>query len=389
LFLGAGRAQAQGVRPWVPPQADSLVLWATEAKVAFQLNTGDSVSGSNFKAYSTVGMMGRRLLRSLGRDGMVQARAAETLLDSLGLDTEITLDPDMPAFALLMVRNPYKRTAVSIGFLYWYKGLDLRIQGAGFRGGALKPTMRVWWTGDQAHPYAWGVIDQSRGDDQRLHLKLFKLSPDGYYWDLVQWDDNEPDLGARGRAAFVDIDGDGRPEVVSWTPAARDSLFEECSGCPGLLLERTFVERRSRFELHDQRLLPSSWATFQLFVRLLMADDRRAAGRLLRDPTRVDAAIAAGWAASRKAGTWRMEGGEGDDRWPRWIEVRHAGPKGARKYIVHFEHKEGRWIISDWIPATPGRATGTGTSGTAAPGSPAREGRPSPDSLSAPKGGQR
>jgi hypothetical protein len=27
----------------------------------------------------------------------------------------------------------------------------------------------------------------------------------------------------------------------------------------------------------------------------------------------------------------------------------HHGPVGDTRYIVHFELKEGRWIISDWV----------------------------------------
>lgn len=363
--MGVGTAESQGVKPWLPPQADSLIQWATEAKVAFQLNTGDSVGGGNFKAYSTVGAMGRRLLRSLGRSGLPQAQAVEGMLDSLGLDTEITLDPTMPNFALLMVRNPYRRSANSIGFHYWYKGNDLRIQGAMYRG-SIEPRMRVWWTGRPEHPYAWLVVDQERGETQRRHLKLLRLSPDGAYWDLVQWENNEPDMGDRARAAIADLDGDGSPEVVSWAPVRTDSLFEACPGCPEIIVERTFVERKGLYELHDSRVVPSSWATFQLFVRLLITGDRRGAARLVRDPARVDQALAAGWATTTRPGSWFMQGGDAGDRWPRWLEVRHRRPSGDQVYTIHFEQKEGRWIISDWIArtraSTPPSASTPGTS---------------------------
>src|SRR5512139_1506389 len=91
VVVPASTAQAQRVRPWVPPGADSLVRWVADARVAFQANTGDSIGGSNYKAYEQVGNLGRRLLRGLGRQNMIQARAVEALLDSLGLDTDITI----------------------------------------------------------------------------------------------------------------------------------------------------------------------------------------------------------------------------------------------------------------------------------------------------------
>ena len=42
-------------------------------------------------------------------------------------DPEVATDPASPTFALLMVRNPARFTADAVGFLYWYKGDDLRI----------------------------------------------------------------------------------------------------------------------------------------------------------------------------------------------------------------------------------------------------------------------
>ena len=369
------------MKPWVPPEADSLLRWATEAKAAFRTNQGDSVGGTNFRAYTQVGLMGRKLLRSLGRSGVLQAHAMEAVIDSLGLDTEVTLDPRSPTFVLLMVRNPYRLTAHAVGFLYWYRQDDLRIQGMMFRGGK-DPQMRVWWTADPRHPYEWAIIDRERGTDRRQFFKLLQLNPTGQFWDLTQFDDEGPDLGEQGEAAFVDMDGDHRPEVVSWVPIASDSLFEECSGCPRLITERTFVERPEGYELNDSRLLPSPYATFTLFIRLLMANDRRGATRLLHEPAQFDAALAAGWAAGHGAGAWRLEGGEGDQPWPRWIALRFRGPKGVQRYVVHFEQREGRWIIRDWLVER--------AASHAAPKSGAAQPAPKrPSSSPAPKSGTR
>ena len=83
----------------MPPSADSLQHWASEAKVLFQANEGDSVGGPNFRAYERVGHMGRRLLRSLGKSGLSQAHAVAVIIDSLGLDVgevpEGPISPDL------------------------------------------------------------------------------------------------------------------------------------------------------------------------------------------------------------------------------------------------------------------------------------------------------
>jgi len=370
---GTSPASAPGVKPWVPPQADSLLRWATDAKASFRMNQGDSVGGSNFRAYTQVGLMGRKLLRSLGRSGLMQAHAVEAVIDSLGLDTEITLDPASPTFCLLMVRNPYRITANSVGFLYWYREDDLRIQGLMFRGG-MDARMRVWWTGEQTHPYEWAILDHGRGENRRPFLKLLRLSPEGAYWDLFQFDEEGPDLGDKGEAAFVDLDGDDRPEVVSWVQVPNDSMFEECSGCQGLISERTFVERAEGYDLNDTRIIPSPYATFSLFIRLLTANDRRGASRLVRDPAQVDEALAAGWGSVRAAKSWRLEGGE-SGRWPRWIELRFRGPKGRQGYVVHFEQREGRWIIRDWRIE---RAAASATPKTGATSAPPKRPAPAP-----------
>ena len=94
-------------RPWTPPGTDSLVIMTAEAKVRFQANRGDSIGGANYRAYELAGLAARRMLRAIGRNNMGQARAVEAVLDSLGLDTDIVLDSEIPIFAFLMVRNPY------------------------------------------------------------------------------------------------------------------------------------------------------------------------------------------------------------------------------------------------------------------------------------------
>jgi len=349
-MLGAPSvARGQTIKPWVPPAADSLVRWASEAKVRFRANTGDSVGGANYRAYDLVGTIGRRLLRSLGKNNLIQAQAIKPVFDSLGLETEVATDPKLPHFVLLMARNPYRRTASAVGYLYWFRGDDLRMQGALFRGG-MQPEMRVWWTGWKQAPYGWGVVDRSR--DGELRFTLFRLAPNGSFWNLIQYADSSSQLGGAGSVAWVDMDRDERPELVAWVANDGDSLFEECPDCPKLLNELTFTERPEGFGLHDTRVVPSPYATFTLFIRLLIENNRSQAARLLKDPARLQQAVAAGWGARRTPRTWKIELAEPETRWPRWLGVRFRGPAGDKRYVVRFELHHGRWIIRDWESRT-------------------------------------
>ena len=342
-------AAAQFVRPWVPPAADSLLAWSAEARTRFQANTGDSANGANYPAYDLVGRMGRRLLRSLGRDHLAQASAIESVLDSLGLDTEVTIDPTLPQFVLLMVRNPFRRSANAVGFLYWVRGDDLRFQGILFRGG-VSPKIRVWWTAREQAPYECGILDQRRDEEKRMGLLFLRLNPNGFYWNIVQHEGNAPDLGRRGEAFWVDANGDRVPEIVSWTRGPADSSFEECAGCPHLIIEKIFVRHEEGFELHDSRLLPSPYSSFVLFIRLLREQNRDAARRLLKHPAKLEEALALGWGAAR--GIWRLEYAEPDEAWPRWLALRFQDRKGRRFYSVHFTMRDARWIIDNWAPVT-------------------------------------
>jgi hypothetical protein len=348
----AAPAGAQRAGPWDPPARDSLASWAAEARARFQANQGDSVGGANFRAYEQVGHLSRRLLRSLGPRNLAQAHGIRPVLDSLGLDADVATDPAQPAFALVMVRNPYRYSADAVGFLHWwYRDEDLRMQGAVFRGGR-EPVSRVWWTGHRERPYEWAVVDHERGNGP-ARFTLFRLNPVGTAWAVAQSDEGETVLGDPGEAVFADLDHDGLPELVHWAIPKTDSLFVPCSGCPRLTIEKTFVERREGFTLHDSRMLPSPYATLVTFVRLLLDNRRPEAEKLVGDPELVTQALAAGWGVSRKPGTWRVEYGEQGERWPRWLEVRFDGPQGVKRYVVHFGQREGRWIIQHWVEPRP------------------------------------
>lgn len=390
LALGApasGAAAAPAVRPWQPPAADSLASWASEARMGFRSNRGDSLGGSNFAPYQRVGFMGRRLLHSLGSKGLDQAPAVATILDSLGLDTEVALDPGTPGFVLLMVRDPFHRAAPSAGFLYWYRDTDLRIQAAEFRGG-YRIEMRVWWTSRPERPYEWGVVDGKPGAGNLVRFTLFGLNRDGTSWDILQYEEASPVLGVPGEARFVDINGDGRPELVSWVRAEPDTFVESCATCPAVWTEDVFTERRREgFVLDNSRVMPSPMASFVWFVHALKDGQDEVAARLLVDPSKLAQAKAAGWDRASGRAAWTVEYAEPDEGWPRWFEVRFRGSSGGEsRYVVHFESTDGRWRIRDWVTETPAPSRTPAAGGAARPGAPPKPGVP-PKPGAAPRGG--
>ncbi len=358
VFLACtSRAGAVPVKPWMPPHSDTLLTWATEARVRFQSNTGDSVGGDNYRAYELVARMGQHLLERMGRARMTEAYTVETILDSLGLDTEVSFDPSLPYFALLMVHNPFKRTAASVGYLYWYKQYDLKVQGVLFFGGR-EPKSRVWWTGDTSQPYGWGILDRSLADPPTIGLTYLRLDPAGNYWNLMQFAADTLNLGGPGDAEWVDINRDGIPEIASWVRGALDSSFVECSGCPEIFIERTLVDRQEGFGVEESRLVPTAFANFVLFVRLLQQGDRGGAARLVANPKMVDQALAWGW-NRRGKGVWKYLYGENGEHWQRWMAFLHHGANGKNTtYVIHFGQAEGRWIIAGMTPVRDPSAQG-------------------------------
>jgi hypothetical protein len=347
----AAQTAAQLVKPWVPPAGDSLAAWAAQARVGFREVKGDSATGSNYTPYEQAGIAARFLLRSLGPERLTQAHLIKPALDSLGLETEVAIDPLQPNFALVMVRNPFRFSSQAVGFLYWYRGPDLRMQGAVYLGG-MEPRMRVWWTGKQDRPWECGVIEHARGEGA-LHFTLLRLDPSGGWWHIVQDAVESPVLNEPGEAQFADLNHDGIPELMSWTRPPTDSLVVPCSDCPRMITQRTLVERPLGYQVMDTRILSTPYSTFVLFIRALVSNNRAGASVLVSTPEQVTRAIAAGWGARRKAGTWRIEYAEPGEAWPGWFEVRFDGPQGVKRYVVHFTERDGRWVIADWIEPKP------------------------------------
>jgi hypothetical protein len=210
----------------------------------------------------------------------------------------------------------------------------------------------VWWNNEADAPYEWGLVDRAR--DGRIALYLLRMTSDGGFWRPFQWPGRGPEMGRAYEAAWVDFNGDGRPELKTWERAKPDSLFTECPGCPQRLIERTYGERlREGFVLSEQRFLPTPYATFTEFVRSLVVRNRTAALGCVSRPELVDQAQKLGWGSRKADGTWAVERTE-QEPWPRWLALRFASANGPRRYVVRFTEKEGRWLIEGWSTEASG-----------------------------------
>ncbi|HTR97368.1 MAG TPA: hypothetical protein VMH61_05655 [Candidatus Acidoferrales bacterium] len=344
----ASVAHAQLVQPWTPP-GDSLLHVAVVAKGRFQRQLGDSTGGDNFDPYNLVGQLGRRMLAALGRDRSLQAQQIEATLDSLGLDTQAVIDPHQPGVVFLLVRNPFKRSSDAIGFLYWFRGVDLRMQGISF-----PPVrdfdMRVWYTGKQESPYEMCLLYQHMTGKPTLGMRLFRMEPQAHFWSMVQFENHGPEFGENTRGTFADVNQDGLPELLVWQTEQPDSFLTARSEVPPLVNEFLYTERPEGFVLHDYRTLPGPTQTLQLFAFMLVNHLPDRARRLLVKPAALDTALAIGWGKYAIHGAFQAEYGEADQAWPEWLEVKVRENAGWHRWIFHFEVVDGRWVIHDFIP---------------------------------------
>ena len=355
LVLSGGVAHSQAIKPWTPAGADPITGLVSEAKVRFRQATTDTIGEQTIIAFERVGQAARRLLRRLGRDRTLFAPAIEGTLDSLGLDTDVVNDPDVPSIVLVMVRNPYRLTQQAVGYLLWYRGIDLRMQGATFPP-CVRPRLESWWTGRPSHPYAAAVVYDTRTLTPSLGFKYLELSADGYYWDLVQYEGNGPALGLAGDVAFADLNGDGRPELLAYSQAPHDSVLTTVAPVQPLLREAIYTDRGHGFVVHDARFLPEPLATLDLLLTWLREGKPENARHLLVNPALVDAALKLGWAELRTPRNFLVDRQEEGQSWPDWLGARVDTRSGAQRWIFHFTLQDGHWLIKDWVAEEPSRS---------------------------------
>ena len=348
LVLAAAEARAQSPRPWVPPGQDSIQALVSDAKVRFRQANTDTITEQSMVPFERVGQAARRLLRRLDRNELLAAPMIEATLDSLGLDTDVVNDPSLPSVVLVMIRNPDRPSMQSVGYLLWYRGVDLRMQGMSFPP-AVQPRLRSWRSAFQGSPYSTAIVYLARGTTPRLGFKYLKLSADGYYWDLVQYEGNGPELGAAGDIAWADLNGDGRPELLSYSPAPPDSVLNVERPVHPVIREAIYTEGSRGFVPHDARYVPGPLETLRQFVSSLRAGENDRARRLLMNPDFLEFARAAGWAATRSPRSFVVDRQQEDVPWPEWLGARVTGVTGPRRYVFHFALRDGRWLIKDWI----------------------------------------
>ncbi len=340
-------AVAQAVRPWSPPGQDTVQALASEARLLFRRADADTITERGIVPFERVGQAARRLLRRLGRQHALSAPSIEPTLDSLGLDVDVVHDLDLPSIVLVMVRNPDRLTQQAVGYLLWFRGADLRMQGIAFPP-CVRPRLESWWSGDARSPYSAAIVYHERGESGRLGFKYLRLSPDGYYWDLVQYEGIGPELGIHGDATFADLNGDGRPELLSFSQAPPDSVLTVEGSVQPILREAIYTDRGQGFVVHDARILPGPLSTLRLFVSALRQGDRDGARRLLVNPDSLERAVAAGWATGRSPRTFVVDRQEEGQSWPQWLGARITGPQGVRRWVFHFMLRDGRWLIREW-----------------------------------------
>lgn len=350
---------AQQVQPWTPATVDSVVRFIASANVRFKEQAADTLAARDVQAFELVANGARRLLRRLGPANMLQAPSIEATLDSLGADVDVVNDPAQPTIVFVMVRNPNRLASGTVGYLMWYRGNDLRMQGVSFPAG-IRPRLRTWYTGRSTGPYAAAIVYTHRGTPARFGFKFLRLSPDGFLWNLVQYEGHGPELGEPGDVVFGDINNDGAPEMLHYQKVEPDSFLVLERGTPQLMQEHIYTERQEGFVLHDARILPGPIATLRLFALTLMANDRESTARLLADPRMLDEAYAGGWGRTRVRGAWTVEYGEERQPWPEWLALKVHGDAGFKRWIFHFTVREGRWVIREWKPVVVGRTAPSG-----------------------------
>ncbi len=349
-------AAAQSPKPWVPA-GDATLQEVTTARMKFQRQPGDSVGGENYQAFDIVGRVARRMLQQLGNRHFDRAGELEADLDSLGLDTEVAVDASMPSVVVVLVRNPFKLSSGAVAFLYWQVGDDLRIQGVGCPP-CRDLRMRTWYTSRQEAPYELCMLYEAKGAEPRPGMKLLRMSPDGRFWNLVQYEGNEPDFGPHAQLAFVDANLDGRPEILSYHPVDRDSFFQVRPGLPPIVNEFLYTERPEGFVLHDARTLPGPLQALRFFAAAMSAKQYDQAKTWLLHPETIASATENGWSDLHGREAWVVEYGEEGQAWPEWVEVRTNDKPEPRRWIFRFYIDDaGRWVIRDWkrVGEAPGQ----------------------------------
>lgn len=345
-------------KPWRPAATDSISQWAIEGRNLLAESNSPELGDREVVAYRWVDKVAKAYFHSLGPHGMAAAGGISAFLDSLKLKGSVVSDRVYPAFSFVLFANPSHEDYASLGYLYWFRGDEVRSQPIYLKGGH-DPELRVWWTGREQAPWEMGLLYTMEHDrDSAPEFIFMRMVPTGAGWEPVQAGVEGVDFGGKGTATFADLDGDGTPEIVSWVRGVPDTLFVPCNGpgCPDLLTERIFTLERG-YELYDQRTVATPYATLVLFVRSLVAGKEAIAQSLVTHPGVVEKARTLGWSRLHHKGAFRAIEPRGETRWPDRLRFEY-GPQGNYDSVleVRFASSQGHWLLDDIVTLTSGGA---------------------------------
>jgi hypothetical protein len=222
--------------------------------------------------------------------------------------------------------------------------------------------MGVWWTGNPLGPYEMGLVDHRRsGDTHEGYFSMLRLSRNADFWGAVQYGKKSFALGGPGPSRFVDLNGDGIPELVHWSVSPPDPRFVADMNLPPILSEGTWMRDEDGFHPLDHRTLPTPFATWVLFLRALGTGQAALARSLCSGPAPLATAERLKLGAVTAKGSWHV--GESPDQEPWRSQFAFGyGTPGNREHEcrVTLEEVEGHWLVSSIraprVPVPP-RAT--------------------------------
>ena len=270
------------------------------------------------------------------------ADRARVLIDSLDVGAEYASAP------CAMVVNFFARGNPSAGSWPWLFSCGetrLRASSIPGQGMALQGVASRGLYGEPPRPpgaRGVAVLFARRGTVGQQPVLMVLRPTKSDDWTLTQT--LGPDsLGGAGTGSFT-TPGDSTVDLETRT-FSNTPHFEECATCPHVYRVHRFRWRGDGFTRLEDRVSPSPYATFVMFIRALSEGDREAAERLVADPSLVDAARDAEWGVPR--GSWRAA--------PATDETAHEmiffrGMKEA--WRVGFQPRGTEWLIGGFQPTT-------------------------------------
>ena len=336
----------KGPAPWRPTGLDSTQLWCLEARALLQDAKSDTIGPHESRAFRLLDRVVETALHELGPTRMRAASSTLALFDSLKLDVEFAQDPKLPQFVIFTYFNPSFAGYGCWTTLFWWRGDQLMSQSIALAGGR-RIQMAVWWTGNQYGPYEMGLVDYRRaGDPNEGFFSMLRLSRQADFWGAVQYGKKSFSLGGPGPARFVDLNGDGVPELVNWVVSDPDPRFVHDANLPPLLLEQTWIREDDGFSPLDRRSVPTPFATFVLFLRALEAGQAALARSLCTSPLPYTEAVRLKLGLVTAKGSFHVGETPNPEPWRHDFAIGFGTPgHHDRELRVILRQVEGHWLI--------------------------------------------